>query len=119
MGHKGIPGMGALRGWGRYGRAVRGRGRVVAAASWLRSALRAPLPAGRRHHGAAPQRRSLGPVHLLPHLQGRAVALRVGRQPRLVPLHLRPRPPAAGAVPPPRRRPRPRFLLPAVLSPAE
>ncbi|XP_075379564.1 uncharacterized protein LOC142420006 isoform X2 [Mycteria americana] len=55
------------------------------------------------------------PAH--PAAAGRAVALRVGRQPRLVPLHLGSRPPAPGALPAPRRHPPPRLLLPALLTP--
>ncbi|XP_054660516.1 uncharacterized protein LOC129196693 isoform X2 [Grus americana] len=78
----------------------------------------APVPAaGRRHQRAAPRRHGLGRLHLLPLLQGRAVALRVGRQPRLVPLHLGTRPPAPGALPAPRCHPPPRLLLPALLNP--
>ncbi|XP_072702189.1 uncharacterized protein [Ciconia boyciana] len=76
-----------------------------------------PAAAARRHQGAAPGRGGLGRLHLLPLLQGRAVALRVGRQPRLVPLHLGSRPPAPGALPAPRRHPPPRLLLPALLNP--
>ncbi|XP_075379565.1 uncharacterized protein LOC142420006 isoform X3 [Mycteria americana] len=76
-----------------------------------------PAAAARRHQGAAPGRGGLGRLHLLPLLQGRAVALRVGRQPRLVPLHLGSRPPAPGALPAPRRHPPPRLLLPALLTP--
>ncbi|KAM9175183.1 uncharacterized protein V3H86_012372 isoform 2-T2 [Mergus octosetaceus] len=72
---------------------------------------------GRQHHGAAPRRRGLGALHLLPLLQGRALALRVGRQPRLVPLHLGAGTRAPGALAAPRRQPRPRLLLPALLSP--
>ncbi|XP_027562129.1 homeobox protein unc-4 homolog isoform X2 [Neopelma chrysocephalum] len=73
--------------------------------------------AGRGHPGAAPHWGGLGRLHLLPLLQGRAVALRVRCQPRLVPLHLCPGPPAPGTVPQPRCHPPARLLLPALLSP--
>uniref|UniRef100_A0A672TZ60 Uncharacterized protein n=1 Tax=Strigops habroptila TaxID=2489341 RepID=A0A672TZ60_STRHB len=70
-----------------------------------------PVPAGRRHPGAAPRRAGLGRLHLLPLVPGRAVALRVGREPRLVPLHLGAGPPAPGALPEPRCHHPPRLLL--------
>ncbi|XP_062493652.1 uncharacterized protein LOC134173552 isoform X2 [Pezoporus occidentalis] len=70
-----------------------------------------PEPAGRRHPGAAPRRGGLGRLHLLPLVPGRALALRVGREPRLVPVHLGAGPPAPGALPVPRCQHPPRLLL--------
>ncbi|XP_053856745.1 translation initiation factor IF-2-like isoform X2 [Vidua macroura] len=77
----------------------------------------AAAAAGRGHPGAAPRRGQRGRLHLLPLLPGRAVALRVGRAPRLVPVHGPARPPAPGALSPPRcHLPPARLLLPALLS---